>query len=442
MHLHEKPSGNEWTALAHIITAVIGAGVLLLPWSIAQLGWIAGPIIILCFASVTLISAFLLCNCHELTDQHGKIAYTHGSYLDAVQSILGNKNAWFCRFFVSINSIKLGILYTITSALSIRSTKWLCIVAAFMSLTYSSIGSGLSLEKVIDNGEIKGGIGGWPSPTAAKKVWPVAQALGNIAFAFPFSIIILEIQDTLKESTEKATMKKASIMAVCISTIFYLCCGGFGYAAFGTETPGNLLAGFGFYEPYWLLDFANACIAVQLCGGYQVFSQSLYAITEKWLLKKLPQNHFFVRDYNLKAFRFSFLRVIFRTTYVAIITGIAILFPYLNQVVGVAGAITFWPIVVYFPVEMYLKQKKIESWTTKKIVLRTQLCDVELSLMAMVRLSFLRVIFRSSYVGVITGIAILVPYFNQVVGVAGAINFWPIVVYFPVEMYLKRKKIG
>ncbi|XP_031116896.1 probable amino acid permease 7 [Ipomoea triloba] len=187
----------------------------------------------------------------------------------------------------------------------------------------------------------------------------------------------LLIQDTLKEPTEKATMKKASIMAVCISTFFYLCCGGLGYAAFGTETPENLLAGFGFYEPYWLLDFANVCIAVQLCGGYQVFSQPLYAITEKLLLKKLPQNHFFVRDYNLKlnkhlpAFRFSFLRVIFRTTYVAIITGIAILFPYFNQVVGVAGAITFWPIVVYFPVEMYLKQKRIESWTTKKILLRT-----------------------------------------------------------------------
>ncbi|XP_019183094.1 PREDICTED: probable amino acid permease 7 [Ipomoea nil] len=416
-----KRTGNQWTAFAHIITAVIGSGVLSLAWSVAQLGWIAGPIILLCFASVTLTSAFLLCNCYKSTDQQGNmnITHSHGSYLEAVQSILGNRKAWICGIFVWINSIKLGIVYTITFALSIsairksncyhdeghkaecqlsntiymiifgsvqvllsqipdfRSTKWLSIAAALMSFIYSSIGSGLSLAKVIDNGEIKGGIGGWPSPNAAKKVWPVAQALGNIAFAFPFSIIILEIQDTLKEPTEKATMKKASTMAVWTSTFFYLCCGGLGYAAFGTETPGNLLAGFGFYEPYWLLDFANACIAVQLCGGYQVFSQPFYAIIEKWLRKKLPQSRLFVGDYNLTlnkhllAFRLSFLRVIFRTSYVAVITGIAILFPYFNQVVGFAGAITFWPIVVYFPVEMYLKQKKIESWTTKKIVLRT-----------------------------------------------------------------------
>nr|GLL38281.1 probable amino acid permease 7 isoform X2 [Ipomoea trifida] len=265
-----------------------------------------------------------------------------------------------------------------------RHTEWLSIVAALMSFAYSFIGSGLSLAKVIDNGEIKGGIGGWPSPNAGKKIWSVAEALGNIAFAFPFSVIFLEIQDTLKGPTEKATMKKASIMAVCTTTFFYLCCGGLGYAAFGTKTPGNLLTGFGFYDPYWLVDFANACVAVHLVGGYQVFSQPLYAITEKWLRLKLPQNQFFQVDYNLKlnkhlpAFRLSFLRVIFRTSYVAVITGIAILFPYFNQVVGVAGAINFWPIVVYFPVEMYLKQKKIESWTTKKIVLRiyTYVCLV------------------------------------------------------------------
>ena len=65
-------------------------------------------------------------------------------------------------------------------------------------------------------------------------------------------------------------MKKASISAVCITTFFYLCCGGFGYAAFGNSTPGNLLTGFGFYEPYWLIDFANACIVLHLVGGYQV----------------------------------------------------------------------------------------------------------------------------------------------------------------------------
>lgn len=65
-------------------------------------------------------------------------------------------------------------------------------------------------------------------------------------------------------------MKKASVVGLGITTFFYLCCAGFGYAAFGNSTPGNLLTGFGFYEPYWLVDLANACVFVHLVGGYQV----------------------------------------------------------------------------------------------------------------------------------------------------------------------------
>lgn len=79
------------------------------------------------------------------------------------------------------------------------------------------------------------------------------------------------MKDTLKSPPpEKVTMKKASATAISITTFFYLCCGGFGYAAFGNSAPGNLLTGFGFYEPYWLIDFANACIILHLVGGYQV----------------------------------------------------------------------------------------------------------------------------------------------------------------------------
>ena len=80
------------------------------------------------------------------------------------------------------------------------------------------------------------------------------------------------MQDTLRSPPpENQTMKKASLIALLITTFFYLFCGCFGYAAFGNETPGNILTGFGFYEPYWLIDFANVCVVVHLVGGYQVF---------------------------------------------------------------------------------------------------------------------------------------------------------------------------
>lgn len=82
--------GNVWTAVAHIITGVIGSGVLSLSWSIAQLGWIAGPLVMLCFALVTLSSTFLLCDSYRSPDpDHGP--HRNRSYLEAVGNHLGNQ---------------------------------------------------------------------------------------------------------------------------------------------------------------------------------------------------------------------------------------------------------------------------------------------------------------------------------------------------------------
>ena len=65
-------------------------------------------------------------------------------------------------------------------------------------------------------------------------------------------------------------MKKATLVGVGTTTVFYMLSGGLGYAAFGNNAPGNILTGFGFYNPYWLVDFANACVVVHLAGAYQV----------------------------------------------------------------------------------------------------------------------------------------------------------------------------
>lgn len=74
--------------MAHIITGVIGSGVLSLAWSVAQLGWIAGPLTMLIFASITFVSAFSLCNCYRSPDPlSGPTRNT--SYLAAVGMILG-----------------------------------------------------------------------------------------------------------------------------------------------------------------------------------------------------------------------------------------------------------------------------------------------------------------------------------------------------------------
>ena len=61
-------TGTVWTASAHIITAVIGSGVLSLAWAIAQLGWIAGPATMILFSVVTYYTSLLLAACYRTGD--------------------------------------------------------------------------------------------------------------------------------------------------------------------------------------------------------------------------------------------------------------------------------------------------------------------------------------------------------------------------------------
>lgn len=83
-------AGTFWMATAHIITAVIGSGVLSLAWAVAQLGWVAGPIVMFLFAVVNLYTSNLLTQCYRTGDSvNGHRNYT---YMEAVKSILGIKN--------------------------------------------------------------------------------------------------------------------------------------------------------------------------------------------------------------------------------------------------------------------------------------------------------------------------------------------------------------
>ncbi|TVU16429.1 hypothetical protein EJB05_39991 [Eragrostis curvula] len=435
---HAPRTGNLWTCVAHIITAVIGCGVLALSWSVAQLGWVGGPVAMVCFAFVTYVSAFLLSHCYMSPDSE-KPQRNH-TYMDAVRTHLGGclalkswkKHTWLCASLQYLNLYGTAVAYTITTATCLgysyaksaplterlkcttrdRAIKKancyhdegrdapcgshgdehfymllfgaaqlvlsfipnfhdmsrLSVVAAIMSFTYASIGFGLGLAKTIENGAVKGSIAGVSMSTPTQKVWRVAQAIGDIAFAYPYTIVLLEIQDTLKSPPpESETMRKGNVIAVLTTTFFYLCVGCFGYAAFGNAAPGNLLTGFGFYEPYWLVDFANACIVLHLLGGYQTGASPR---------PSRPNNAFVNKSYAIKvpglgvSYKLNLQRLCFRMVYVASTTGLALVFPYFNEVLGVLGALIFWPLVIYLPVEMYCMQRQIMPWTRRWVALQ------------------------------------------------------------------------
>lgn len=81
--------GTLWTTSSHIITAVVGSGVLSLAWAMAQMGWVVGPAVMIFFSVVTLYTTSLLADCYRCGDPvSGKRNYT---FMDAVQTILGKK---------------------------------------------------------------------------------------------------------------------------------------------------------------------------------------------------------------------------------------------------------------------------------------------------------------------------------------------------------------
>ncbi|KAL9255053.1 Amino acid permease 3-like protein [Drosera capensis] len=414
-----KRTGNVWTASAHIITAVIGSGVLSLAWAIAQLGWVAGPAIMIMFSAVTYFTSSLLADCYRSGDPvTGKRNYT---YMDAVRSNLGGLQVKICGLNQYINLFGVAIGYTIAASISMTAIKrsncfhasndqdschissipymiifsvveiifsqipdfdqisWLSIVAAVMSFTYSTIGLGLGIAYTAENGRIKGSLTGVSisgAVTEAKKIWWTFQALGDIAFAYSYSMILIEIQDTVKSPPSEAkTMKRATLISVAVTTIFYMLCGCMGYAAFGDSSPGNLLTGFGFYNPYWLLDIANAAIVVHLIGAYQVYCQPLFAFIEKVAYSTFPDSTFITKEVKIpipgyKLYNLSLFRLVWRTLFVITTTVISMLLPFFNDVVGLLGALGFWPLTVYYPVEMYIKLKKIPKWTNKWIGLQ------------------------------------------------------------------------
>ncbi|PQP95805.1 amino acid permease 6-like isoform X1 [Prunus yedoensis var. nudiflora] len=399
----------------------IGSGVLSLAWAIAQLGWVAGPAVLMAFSFITYFTSTLLADCYRSPDPvHGKRNYT---YMDVVRANLGGRKVQLCGLAQYGNLIGVTIGYTITASISMVAVKrsncfhkhghhvkcrtsnnpfmiifaciqillsqipnfhklsWLSILAAVMSFAYSSIGLGLSVAKVIAGPHARTTLTGATvgiDVSASEKVWKTFQAIGDIAFAYAYSTVLVEIQDTLKSPpAENKAMKRATSIGIATTTVFYVLCGCVGYAAFGNDAPGNFLTGFGFYEPFWLVDLANICIAIHLIGAYQVFCQPIFGFVESQCAKRWPESKFINSEHAVNlpfhgAYCFNSFRLVWRTAYVVMTAILAMLFPFFNDFLGLLGAASFWPLTVYFPIEMYIARTKMPrfsfTWTWMKIL--------------------------------------------------------------------------
>lgn len=414
-----KRSGTLITASAHIITAVIGSGVLSLAWAIAQLGWVAGPAVLMAFSVITFFTSTMLADAYR---SPGPITGTRNyTYMDVVRSHLGGFKVQLCGIAQYANLIGVTIGYTITASISMVAVKrsncfhknghhvkchisnnpfmiifaaiqiflsqipnfhklsWLSILAAVMSFAYSSIGLGLSIAKVAGGGHAKTTLTGVTvgvDVSGSEKVWRSFQAIGDIAFAYAYSTVLIEIQDTLRSHPpESKVMKRASGVGVSTTTLFYVLCGCIGYAAFGNNAPGNFLTGFGFYEPFWLIDFANVCIAIHLIGAYQVFAQPIFGFVENRCSSKWPENKLINTEHAVNVplygtYYINLFRLVWRTAYVIVTAILAMMFPFFNDFLGLIGAGSFYPLTVYFPIEIHIAQAKIPKYSFRWIWLK------------------------------------------------------------------------
>ncbi|XP_073225451.1 amino acid permease 1-like isoform X2 [Cicer arietinum] len=308
-----KRTGSVLTATTHIITVVVGAGVLALAWAIAQLGWIAGISVMISFSCISIYTYNLIADSYRYPDPvYGNRNYT---YMQAVKTYLGGTMHVFCGLIQYTKLAGLTMGYTITTSTSIVAIKklicfhkngheayckfsnnpymigfgilqillsqipnfhklaLLSTVAAITSFGYALIGSSLSLAIVV-SGKGKAtslyGTKVGPELSAEDKIWRVFSALGNIALACSYATVVYDIMDILKSCpAENKQMKKANVLGITAMTMLFLLCGSLGYAAFGDHTPGNILTGFGFYEPFWLVALGNVCIIIHMVGAYQ-----------------------------------------------------------------------------------------------------------------------------------------------------------------------------
>jgi len=108
-----------------------------------------------------------------------------------------------------------------------------------------------------------------------------------------------------------------------------------------------------------------------------VFVQPIFGFVEKWAKEKWPESQFVHSEHAVKVplcggTSVNFFRMLWRTTYVIITAVLAMLFPFFNDFLGLIGSLSFWPLTVYFPIEMYIKRSNMKkfsfTWTWLKIL--------------------------------------------------------------------------
>ncbi|KAK3033434.1 hypothetical protein RJ639_033038 [Escallonia herrerae] len=355
-----------WYSAFHNVTAMVGAGVLGLPYAMGP-----GVAVMVISWIVTLYTLWQMVEMHEMVpgkrfDRYhelGQHAFGEklGLYIvvpqqlivevgvDIVYMVTGGKSLQKFHELVckDCKDIKLSFFIMIFASAhfvlshlpNFNSIAGVSLAAAVMSLSYSTIAWGASIDKGVQPNVQYG----YKATTRAGTVFNFFSALGEVAFAYAGHNVVLEIQATIPSTPEKPSkgpMWKGVIVAYIVVALCYFPVSMIGYWMYGNEVSDNILISL--EKPVWLIAMANMFVVVHVIGSYQIYAMPVFDMMETVLVKKL----------NFKPTRT--LRFITRNLYVAFTMFVGITFPFFSGLLGFFGGFAFAPTTYFLPCIMWL----------------------------------------------------------------------------------------
>ncbi|AQK84811.1 lysine histidine transporter 2 [Zea mays] len=365
----------------HNVTAMVGAGVLGLPFAMSQLGWGLGTVAIVMSFVITLYTLWQLVEMHEMVP--GK---RFDRYHELGQHVFGERlGLWIILPLQIIVMVGTDIVYMVTGGQSLRKfhdlvcrqggcggdirlTFWIMIfasphfvlsqlpnfnslsavsgAAAVMSLAYSMIAFSTSVAKGGRAADY-----GLRATTAPGQAFGMLSALGTVSFAYAAHNVVLEIQATIPSTPEapsKKPMWRGVVAAYAVVALCYFSVAFAGYYAFGSSVDPNVLITLD--RPRWLIAAANLMVVVHVIGGYQVFAMPMFDMIETVLVKR----HGFAPGF--------WLRFVSRSAYVAATMFVGLTFPFFDGLLGFFGGFGFAPTTYFIPCIMWLVVRKPKKY--------------------------------------------------------------------------------
>ncbi|KAI3452532.1 hypothetical protein Pfo_009196 [Paulownia fortunei] len=372
-----------WYSAFHNVTAMVGAGVLSLPYAMSELGWGPGVTVMVISWIITLYTLWQMVEMHEMVpgrrfDRYHELGqYAFGEKLglyivvpqqlivevgvDIVYMVTGGRSLKKFHDLVCNNCKDIKLTYFIMIFASVHfvlshlpnfnSISGVSLAAAVMSLSYSTIAWGASVDKGVQANVQYG----YKATTKIGTVFNFFSALGDVAFAYAGHNVVLEIQATIPSTPEKPSkgpMWRGVVVAYIVVALCYFPVAFIGYWMFGNAVEDNILMSL--QKPVWLIAMANLFVVVHVIGSYQIYAMPVFDMIETVLVKKL---------------RFKptwYLRFISRNIYVAFTMFVGMTFPFFGGLLGFFGGFAFAPTTYFLPCIMWLaiyKPRKFSlSW--------------------------------------------------------------------------------